>query len=476
MRVDALIAGALAWARTGPGTGDLALLLEALADVPVRASTDVPTAAIRSLGGRYEMQLNPQFCARYVRDGESALALLGHELLHARRGHFGLTIPANPGERLLQNIALDILVNAALMRGWVTDACTLFRDVNPADRFPGCLLVPPSQMEAGEGIRFLLAGARSRFSLLRRRFTRSLRTAVEERFARFFAEQGCAHPGAVARVYLRGWLEVPEPTAYWMEFRAIILPELIRRGDQLAEVVLLGDHGQDGTLAGRLPNVDGVGSGHDPEEGCADPRPPVAAVRRKFFAAVEKALSEGSAASGPGPVWRTSPGVVPSSVGRREVFALGAGAMPALWSPAQLVRDDTDAGVHLFADVSGSTSELAPFYFSLTQMLGSRLIRPAWQWSTQVHALSEEAIRTGRMRTTGGTEIRCVLEHARRKRMRKVLILTDGIFGIDEQDVRLSRDLHVVVMVTGRLHHCPEELPLVADAVIEVPERLFEAS
>lgn len=446
-------------------------LLAALAEIPVRVTDAVPTAAIGPVPGGYRIALNPDFCARYVRDDSSALALIGHEVLHARRGHFGLTVPRNEGERRLLNIALDILVNATLMRGWPVGSCPLFREVNAWDEFPSCLLVPPSQMlpalaSADPEARALPA----RHLLLARGWKRGERR-IEEVFARHFARLGVARAGPVARLYLRGWLEVVEPAAYWMAFREILRPELLRRGDALARVMLLGDHGRTGADE-RLADL-GAGPGDDVEAAVAAPCAAPEAVRRRFLQAVEKALEQGAPATTPGAAVSQERGVVPA-VGRREALVLATGHMPSMWSPFQVGPGEVEAGVHLFADVSGSTAAFHGLYFALTASLGPRLVRPAWQWSTGVLALPDADIRAGRIRTTCGTDIACVIDHARRRGMRRLLVVTDGIFHVSARTARDAAGLKIVFLVTGMPFATLDVEELGAAVVYVPPEMLWD--
>ena len=50
-------------------------------------------------------------------------------------------------------------------------------------------------------------------------------------------------------------------------------------------------------------------------------------------------------------------------------------------------------------------------------------------FSTTVTSIALKDLQRGRVDTTGGTEIRCVIEHALAHRVRKVLIVTDGYVG-----------------------------------------------
>ena len=92
--------------------------------------------------------MSPGFCDEQVRDRRDALAVLAHELLHAFRGHFELPPERHPFRRDLQNVALDVLVNAIVWARFVPRGAGLFARLYPADVFPVCLLRPPVQLLA----------------------------------------------------------------------------------------------------------------------------------------------------------------------------------------------------------------------------------------------------------------------------------------------------------------------------------------
>ena len=58
-----------------------------------------------------------------------------------------------------------------------------------------------------------------------------------------------------------------------------------------------------------------------------------------------------------------------------------------------------------------------------------------FQFSTEVVSLPLAALRSGRLSTTGGTDLNCVLEHALASpRLRTVLLVTDGYVGEPRAD------------------------------------------
>jgi hypothetical protein len=50
-------------------------------------------------------------------------------------------------------------------------------------------------------------------------------------------------------------------------------------------------------------------------------------------------------------------------------------------------------------------------------------------FSTQVHDVTPHQLRIGLCKTTGGTDIDCVIKHMRDKDVKRALLLTDGYVG-----------------------------------------------
>jgi predicted metal-dependent peptidase len=69
------------------------------------------------------------------------------------------------------------------------------------------------------------------------------------------------------------------------------------------------------------------------------------------------------------------------------------------------------------------------FLYGALTALRHYVERDVFLFSTSVHPIRMEDLRRGRLDTTGGTDLGCVLQHALLHRLRKVLIITDGYVG-----------------------------------------------
>lgn len=399
----------------------------------VHPSCEVETAAV-SCGPRPRLLVNPAFVQRHCRRDEHLFLLVMHELWHVILAHTTLYPKMTPAE----NIAFDAVINAGLARLHPEPEFRgFFEALNPADSLPGAFLRPPAGWPR------------------RGRVPRSIR-------------------GTSRRVLT----QLYDPDAQ-MPTYAEILAAL--GNGSAAGAVLLGSHldadasdrGDPGPLADPLfgdvvrrivaawppPPVPlggrDLGGSLNPWQAAVGARPPRAAaaafdlVLRRVLGPPsgpmvdhrERVVSHGGAGVLPNPRDRLAPA-------RRH---LGA---PALWAqpasvPVRTRRPEPCASVYL--DASGSMFALlepllgllAPYVRSGRALL--------WQFSTEVAPLGAADMATGRLSTTGGTDIDCVLEHVlEHPGARRVLVVTDGYTGrgraaLRDAIARGGQQLHAVL-------------------------------
>lgn len=429
-------------------------LRELVPGLEVRLDDDTPTLSIEATASGHLLRIGPAFCRQYVRTREDARLVIAHELLHVARGHLTLPRERHPGLNSLQNIAMDILVNAAALSWFVGGASQpgLFRRLYPATAFPGCLLLPPADLVAlvAEGsvpdeLELPLAVMRSvaaRDPSLRQ----GLENLVESHLRRLEVRQA----GAFAREYVRGYFDFPEPMGFWERMKALFITEF-GIDPEPCHVPLLGDHcdrprgtPMPGGLAGSLEAAEAALSE-------VRPRTPSPAVVDQFCRQVADALDEskdgGTTTEVRSPM--TTPVPLP---GRRDLPLLALGRYPGLWHPVQTRREPERKRMRVYFDVSGSMDTLAPVLFGLLRALGRRLELPVWCWSVgEPIALSGEDLEAGRFHTRGGTVFEPVITHAVEQGFERIIVLTDGIFTVAPGSAAEARaaDLEITFALAG---------------------------
>ena len=132
-------------------------------------------------------------------------------------------------------------------------------------------------------------------------------------------------------------------------------------------------------------------------------------------------------------------------------------SLRALWSPFlpeevwHSARPGQAASAQVYLDVSGSMNAEMPLIVSLLGRLSTHIRKPFWAFSDVV---GPARIRDGRLvaNTTGGTSMRCVLEHLAKTRPAAAVVVTDGyIERFSRKDVEAvwATRLHAVITRAG---------------------------
>jgi hypothetical protein len=130
----------------------------------------------------------------------------------------------------------------------------------------------------------------------------------------------------------------------------------------------------------------------------------------------------------------TGVSVLPNARDRLAPARRQLGGPGTLWSQPGMVRarvPQRPSKAHVYLDVSGSMANLLPHLLSLVLPYVTSGQADIFQFSTIVEALPKSRLVQGKLRTTGGTDINCVLEHVLETKplVRRALILTDGYTG-----------------------------------------------
>ncbi len=420
----------------------------------IHATRKVPTACVECKR-RPKMLINPDFVEKYCTRDEHLFLLVMHELWHVLLAHTRMY----PQMTQAHNIAFDAIINAGLMQRFpAAEYRGFFEALNPADKFPSCLLRPPegwpNDPQYPEDI-----GPEGTTEIIRRLYPPHNRRRV-------------------------GVMPLYEE----------VLDLLIKSGMDLGEVVLIGNH--DGTpvhdpflkdamskITEKWPdtptNMRGMGFGMRNRN--LNRTAAYENARRTFSNTLRQCL-------GPKPGRERNRGRVPITVtggngvliNPRDRLASARkqlGAPQTLWAQPTEIKariPEKPNRAHLYLDVSGSMN------FIIRNMLGLLLPYVAerkvevYQFSTEVDALSLQDLRAARLKTTGGTDINCVLAHALEQQppVEKVLVLTDGAVGdplpehargVEEQGMKLY-----IVMPDGcMLSHGVERI---SKAVVKLPQ------
>jgi hypothetical protein len=433
----------------------------------IEATRSIETAAVECRA-RPRMLLNPDFVAEHCRRDEHLFLLVMHELWHVILAHTTLY----PRATVAQNIAFDAIINAGLARQFQGPAHRgFFEGLYDANTFPELLLRPPVGWPASPV------------------YPPDRPAGVERLVMRLYPPAG-SEPSMPLYSDLLALLEDDASAAL--------------RGVEDLRERLLGSHGVEeiegegevlddevfGELVRRMVAswppppfpLAGRDAGRAPHDWVGALRPAAAPVKRAFARLLRRAigpragaLAKRSRASAVLPVGR---GVLPNATDRLVPARRLLGLPATLYEQVAIQRERRIEPIfraHVYVDVSGSMFELLPHVAGLLAPYVASGEAQVFQFSTVIEPLALADLRAGRLRTTGGTSINCVLDHALAcPRLRRVLVLTDGYVGGargDQSNALRERGIriHVVLPSESAFRHDLE--PIAASITVLPPLR-----
>jgi hypothetical protein len=404
----------------------------------VVASRDVPTAAMECKH-RPRLLINPDFVAQFCKRDEHLFLLVMHELWHVMLAHTSLF----PRITQAQNIAFDAVINAGLLRQFDKPAYRgFFESINPPDKFPHMLLRPPVGWPEAPV------------------YPNNIGPVGTARILRqLYPPRGAFRP----------------VMPFYDEILDLIKEDMRQKGMLIEVPVLLGDHeSQDaykskflkdamGRVAKKWPmsirQFGPPGQGGYMDDWEIDPYSTSQEIRRAFANVLRIALGRDA---GEHRIKQRSPisgmvgrGVLPNPRDRLIHARKMLGAPTTLWEQQGTYKarvPETKVRAHVYLDVSGSMSDVLPYLLNLIAPYVANGKANVFQFSTEVEALPLRSLQKGLVRSTGGTQIHCVMEHLaeNREHVRRVLLLTDGYTGLPAPDhIRMIREdgtkIHLVL-------------------------------
>lgn len=411
------------------------------------ASQDVPTAAMECKH-RPRLLINPDFVEKYCKRDEHLFLLIMHELWHVMLAHTSLY----PRITKAQNIAFDAIINAGLLRRFnQPEYRGFFEAINPPDKFPHMLLRPPQGWDENP-----------------------------------YYPPDIGPPGTVrvlAQLYPpRSSFRPTMP--FYDEILDLIREDMRQKGELVDVPVLVGDHhSQDPYKSSFLKDAMGrvvkkwpmkvqdfgsPGQGGQMADWQIDPYSTNQELRRAFSNVLRLALGREMGEyrrkqrmSIRGVIGK---GVLPNPRDRLIHARKALGSPRTMWEQVSTYKarvPEKKVRAHVYFDVSGSMSNVLPYLMSLLGPYVSSGKANVYQFSTEVEYLPLRDLRKGIVRSTGGTQINCVMEHMMEHRdtVHRMLILTDGYTGVPYPEAvqaihEDNKRVHVVL---------PSESPYQAD-------------
>ncbi len=142
-------------------------------------------------------------------------------------------------------------------------------------------------------------------------------------------------------------------------------------------------------------------------------------------------------------------------------------ARARLWMPARQA--------HIYLDVSGSMWDDLPWIIGALAPLEKAGLCRIFLFSTKVFDGPQNGIASKTLKTTGGTEIECVLRHILdvppKKRPRQAVVLTDGYFSMPGTGL-MAEFKESQVVLHGAITHTGSLAPMdhIAESTVKLPD------
>jgi hypothetical protein len=384
-------------------------------------TSKVPTAAV-SVEARPVLRVNLEFVRAHCQRDSHIKALLVHEFLHILLRHTFEIRHMTPAI----NIALDAVINAIIHRKLGADYSSFMSRYYAAAEGPAVLLRMRDSadhehhlLSRGEPVRFGFEPDRARLA--------SMNWLGQEGYDLWNA----IYAGRALHEDVLEFLK-SKRIEQWQTTLANGIPIFL--GNHADDVVFDTDDVPD-YLASRLKAsaMELAGSGVLPGHAICKPgdrsvppaQGPAAAAWERLTLQLLRRLVVPDRLSSTRefqPAWAHLPVL---HAGDRR------GLLRSLWNPlvSEMVwsthRSQPRGSVAVYLDVSGSMTEELKALVALLHRFERHLRRPFWAFANTVEPAR---ITGGRLitRSTGGTSVACVLDHLRRSRPAKALIITDG--------------------------------------------------
>lgn len=385
-------------------------------------SDKVPTAAVECTY-RPRLLINPNFVEKYCQRDEHLFLLVMHELWHITLAHTRMY----PRATKAHNIAFDAIINAGLSRMFPEPEYRgFFESINPVEDFPQVLLRPPKGWphapEYPQNV-----GPAGTTQIIKRLYPPANQDVqppfYEEILAllrQYAKENGLLWEG---EIILIGNHDDPDAEAKAMDNPMLkdIMKKVGKRWDKT-----------------KIIGKKKAGVGGDPELLMTEVERTTRHAKREFANILRRCLNP-QAGGQKRKAKREIKGisgisVLPNPRDRTAPAKRTLGAPTTLWNQPGTVKariPDVPSKAYVYLDVSGSMREILPHLLGLITPYVVRGLADVFQFSTVIRPLPMNDLKGGKVRTSGGTNINCVLEHLlnAKPKIRKMLVLTDGYTG-----------------------------------------------
>lgn len=130
--------------------------------------------------------------------------------------------------------------------------------------------------------------------------------------------------------------------------------------------------------------------------------------------------------------------VIPTDPCRRDLAMLAVGIVPTIWRNRVNDTKKKNLGIAVYVDVSGSMHSVLPKVAGVIYSLRKN-IRKVFQFSNKIAETTIDEMGRGVVKSTGGTDFDCIIEHAVKNDYRKIIVFGDGWANASEENQSLAK-------------------------------------
>ena len=141
--------------------------------------------------------------------------------------------------------------------------------------------------------------------------------------------------------------------------------------------------------------------------------------------------------------------VIPHRLGRRDIYLLMNGVIPSLWKKTIAIEEKKKQMLPIYLDVSGSMYSALPEIIRLITNVEETL-EFVWGFSNKVYKHTLDELKEGKIKSTGGTDFDCIIDHAIKEGYRSLMVITDGEAYCNRPQQKLDEiDQVILVLATS---------------------------
>ena len=383
------------------------------------------------------LYLNESFLEAHCQSDEHLLMLVMHEMYHIVLGHTRLYKLMSDAD----NIAFDAVINAALCRAFKEEKyISFFKETNSDESPIGALLRPIGEKTPESHLPLLKELYQSNTATYYELYQMIRKFLVEVDPPTVFTVGGKAQGGG-------GGAPFPFPYTLLGGHKGERANPLLEEAasSSLKGALLDGFFNQKGGRG------DGFGESNEEIKPEKVDRSQVLKMRRLLEKAMPLQENGPLSTKAFANYIYDGKGVIPNFKDRTALARISLGITPLLYKKNFSMNRYCDAPSEktiVYLDVSGSVTQDIGKLFYLLRAPYQRKQCDLYTFSTEVNEITYADFKKGLYSTTYGTSVDCVMEHyfslPKRKRGRKILILTDGFTGeIEEKYKKLLKEERV---------------------------------